>query len=378
MQNILCSLIILSTGLCVHAAKGQSTDKSGAVATSIPKQFQDTPSQARQPEQVLTRYPSGAINMERWVVENKDGDLVNHGPYVEFDIRGRIECSGEYKMGKRTGSWTKRISSTQLKDLIGKLPAGFKAPFESKADFQNGQLTKSWTCTDALGKLVFLWNFKNGKRDGESLLFDPRGQTLNSFHYQDNLVHGAAFDSRNSDHLQERLFDNGLELKVVTQYHPTQKRGKRRISTRQSYLIPSQLNLRKHDWSNQKITTAPALTHPPIPHGALVTYYSNGQKSCEGTYVQGQKMGQFNWWFSNGQKKASGRYLNDMETGTWSWWHENGIRQARGTFANGVKIDQWSTWNENGKLLKRLTPAAEPQKLRERAAELPAIGNTIK
>lgn len=328
-------------------------------------------------ERVQQRYPNRQIHIERWIIEDPNGNLVNHGDYKEFDLQGNLIAAGNYELGKKTGNWFKTISLEEMKKLLVGLPEGFHPPFESKADFRKGVLHGEWTCTDKDGKLVFLWHFDEGKRHGESLWFLPNGETVQMLTYDKNRVHGPALTRSRTGAAVDLTFVQGRQLRVDTDYFPRTLPDRRFIKSRKTFLYPSELNLAKHDWDSSSVTFEKVSADEPIPHGPFIVFYSNGQKAAQGTYDRGQRSGEFTWWYSNGQKKTTGHYVDDLEDGPWSWWHENGLRMARGSFVAGKKIDQWSVWNPQGQLVKRVD---NPQLLegRESIAETPEKRSRIR
>lgn len=308
-----------------------------------------------QGERITQRFPSGNIAIERWVIESENGDFVNSGPYVEYSINGDIVVAGKYHLGSREGTWSKQLDAKNVQPLAGKLDNGFKAPFTSKAHFERGKLTGDWTCSDANGSLIFLWSFVDGKRHGESLWFNSKGEIIQSIPYENDLAHGLAkFNFQKETPANDVRFERGRMLKDERDFFPAGKNGKQIIKSQQSYLVSTSVNLAGHDWGASQVQYQAFDADDNVPHGPLVTFFSNGQRESEGQYEYGKRTGTFVWWYSNGQRKTVGEYANDKEQAEWSWWHPNGIRQARGLFNDGNRVAEWSTWNSDGKLIARV------------------------
>lgn len=317
---------------------------------------------AGEAELVQQRFTNGRVNVERWVVETADGDFVNHGTYVRYNEAGQVVVSGRYDMGMRSGDWSREISGKEVEGLTRQALQGFKAPFASKAVFKNGQLNGDWTCSDSTGKLVFVWTFEKGKRNGPSTLFNAKNEVVASVQYKDNLADGPARVITAAGRSPEDIeFDNGRMLQRVAQYYPAQKVSptnrqaapKKALKSEDWFLVATPFNITSNSWERSEVTYQPTEQFEKIRHGRAVTFFPNGQRESEGQYEKGKRTGVFVWWYPNGQQKTVGEYKQDKEEGRWDWWHENGMREATGTFASGTKVERWSVWSPEGRLVKR-------------------------
>ncbi len=305
-------------------------------------------------ELVKQRYPNGAIHIERWVTETADGDFVNHGAYTEYDPAGQVARSGDYENGLRHGSWSQLITADEIKQLVGQLGGSFKAPFFSKVDFAQGQMSGNWTCSDADGKPVFVWGFKEGARSGLSSWFDGSGEIIRAVTYRDNLAHGPAKVIVTKDGKPEDIqFEEGRMRHHVEQWYPASKGSKRTLKSQDWYLVPTPLNLAAHDWEANRVEHQNVNEEDRIRHGLSVSYYPNGNRQAQGEYNYGKRTGTFSWWYSNGQERTVGAFEDDVEQGEWTWYHENGMKEARGNYNAGEKIATWSVWDPTGKLVQR-------------------------
>ena len=57
---------------------------------------------------------------------------------------------------------------------------------------------------------------------------------------------------------------------------------------------------------------------------AVADYYSSGQILARGSYMNGQKQGDWLFYYPNGQLQRQGTYQNNVPTGTWKFWHQSG------------------------------------------------------
>lgn len=306
-------------------------------------------------ELVRQRFPSGAVQIERWVLESDSGDFVNHGPFRKYDLEGSTVVQGQFHNGQRIGDWSQVLSSDQVRQLSGFSGLGFEPPYTSKATFRDGQLDGRWTCVDGVGLPVFEWRFEQGKRHGQSIWYNSQGVTVQKLNYVRNQVEGDALVFEQPDERpREVVFDQGRERERIDQWYPLERGAQRRLLSQTWYLTPAKHNLNSHDWSSGIIEFEPADPSLRVRDGKSITFYRNGQRESEGQYCDDVRIGTFVWWYATGQQSTLGEYRNDKEQGEFSWWHENGMKQAHGRYSDGQKIGNWAFWSPTGKLLQRV------------------------
>lgn len=304
-------------------------------------------------ELIRQRFPNGKPQIERWVAEDAEGNIVNHGKYVEYDASGATIASGNYAFGQRDGVWTKQLTNEQTQQLIGQVEKGFTAPFTSRASFKQGQLDGEWTVSDARGNPLAIWSYASGVRRGSSSLFNSKGEVTQFITYQSNMADGPARVTAQGQAIKDTNFSDGMMLRQVDKWYPAVAGKQRVLQAQEWHLVPAPFNVAASDWDNNRIEYRSVATAEPIRHGLSVTFYPNGQRESEGNYERGQRSGTFAWWYVNGQQKTVGEYQNNVEQNEWTWWHENGMKQASGTFVEGRKTNEWSLWSPEGKLVKR-------------------------
>ncbi len=317
-------------------------------------------------EMIRQRFPNGKPHVERWVAEDTNGNLVNHGKYSEFDAQGAVVMTGVYAQGKREGTWTQQIDGAQVQGLLGLSDRGFAGPFTSQATFKDGVLDGDWTVADSKGRLISSWAYVDGARHGASTLYNAEGAVVQSLTYKNNRVDGPARLTETGAVAKEATFTEGLMLRQVDKWYPAATGKTRVLQSQTMQLVPAPFNVTNSDWANNSITYSSTDGIEPIRHGLAVTFYSNGQRESEGSYDRGRRVGTFAWWYPNGQQKTVGEYGNDHENGEWNWWHENGMKQASGFYADGRKVQEWSLWSTDGRLVKRTTPSDDASQIAER------------
>lgn len=344
---------------------GEETAEDAGVVSEAPV--------AHAAELIRQRFPNGKPQVERWVTEDAQGNIVNHGKYTEYDGQGTIIASGNYAFGQREGQWTKHIAEEQVRKLAGSTDKGFAAPFQSRANFVGGQLDGEWTIVDGKGRTVVSWTYMAGIREGVSKHFNSAGEVTQSITYKGNLADGPAFYGNAGEAPQDTQFANGLMLRQSDKWFPTTGSTPRVLQSQEWHLVPMPFNVASSDWSENKVEFQSTVGATPIRHGLSTTFYASGQREFEGNYDHGQRTGTFAWWYANGQQKTVGEYRSDKEHSEWTWWHENGMKQAAGMFADGRKIDEWSQWSPAGTLVKRTSPDDGAQVAERILADEPVV-----
>ena len=305
------------------------------------------------------RYPNGKLHIERYLAEDAEGNLVNHGPYKEYDPAGGLVRSGNYTMGKMEGPWFQVIPSPKVMLLTDKLDPGFRGPFRSEANFINGELHGEWLVTDASGKPILLWPFELGKRQGVSTWFNSMDSSVREISYSADIPHGPAAEmTQPQGEISRQEYVEGRVLKARTDwFSPGKKRGEEKL------LVAASQKIVAHDWWNNVVVSEP-FAGEPIRHGAFTTYYANGQKMSEGEFVMGEPHGEFTWWSENGQTQTTGAFASGKRVGNWVWWHPNGVKMVTGNYEGGSQVGQWSHWSVDGRLLTRAEgPSFSPKNL---------------
>ncbi|XZE54689.1 toxin-antitoxin system YwqK family antitoxin [Planctomycetaceae bacterium SH139] len=323
-------------------------------------------------ELIQQRYPDGSVFIERHVVEDAMGNLVNHGEFKEYNNKGEVVREGSYELGAMQGEWTQWIGVETLRQLTDTLDKGFKAPFRSQAQFSDNQVSGEWMVSDSAGNPVFVWQLVNGQRENVSLWYDSQGEVIREIFYSQNMPHGPAKIAAPASSpglastgraIKAVQFDRGRVVQSSTEWFDPQRKTKKKVE--QSMLVPLASEIASHDWWNSSLRQMPEPTSAAIRHGVVRRWYPNGQPAFVGNYKYGKQEGEFAWFYENGQPRGRGQYVNDMETGTWSWWHINGMKMAEGQYEAGNRVGIWSNWSATGQLVFRgpadalLTPSGE-------------------
>jgi antitoxin component YwqK of YwqJK toxin-antitoxin module len=303
-------------------------------------------------ELLQQRTADGRIHIERWVTEDASGNLVNNGLYKEYDSKGAIIRTGNFRMGKLDGAWKQTIPLAQAKQIADTIDAGFRAPFHSEANFVQGKLEGDWTLADAAGNAVAVLQFEDHKRTGASIWLNSRGKVVREIHYKQGIPDGPAVRLTSTQKEPEKIvYYQGKVLKSRTVWYDPDRRTKKKIE--ESFLVASGEQAVSHDWWDSQITTQALSAAGEVRHGMLVGWHSNGAKSVEGQFLNDKPVGQFQWWYPSGQLQSKGVYEDGLMTGTWAWWYPNGMKMLLGDFQQGEQAGLWSQWTAEGKLVQR-------------------------
>jgi antitoxin component YwqK of YwqJK toxin-antitoxin module len=316
---------------------------------------------AKEPEMLRQLYPDGNVHIERWVTEDSDGNLINHGNYKEFDGQGNLLRSGNFRMGELDGPWHQSLNLATTQSLIDTLDPGFRPPFKSEAIFSNGQLDGDWAVSDSAGKPVVIWQFVAGQRENASTWLNSRSQSVREINYVGGVPDGAASRVVPGSREPERFtYFKGQIVKSWTTWHDPDRRQYKK--SEETVLMPGADELVSHDWWNSQVVSNPVTSSPSIRHGRYVAWHTNGTKSIEGEFQHGQPVGEFQWWYPSGQLQGKGVYQDGLMSGSWTWWYPNGMKLLQGNYASGEQVGTWSQWAVDGQLV-----------LRENGSEFPYV-----
>jgi antitoxin component YwqK of YwqJK toxin-antitoxin module/predicted esterase len=101
-------------------------------------------------------------------------------------------------------------------------------------------------------------------------------------------------------------------------------------------------------------------------------FYENGQKRCEGDFLDGKKDGKWTYWYENGSKEMEEEYVKGKPHEKWTYWDKEGEKRGEGeffygtgvwrqwykgekkerieSFQKGIRHGRWLYWYENGRI----------------------------
>jgi antitoxin component YwqK of YwqJK toxin-antitoxin module len=271
-------------------------------------------------ELIEERFTSGDVKVRRYVVQDDEGNYVNHGPWTHFNQTGNAIGGGSFEMGRQQGKWYRILAASESKILSGKLYKDFKGPFRVDVDLVDGKLHGSWTVTDSKDRMCSEWHFDRGLRNGKSTWFHANGQLALEVDYVEGVVDGHV---RTYNGAGEQAAED-LYIRGRKHGSQTVKPAKGRAQAQGQVLFAPLASETGYDWWNCEIETAADRTGVDEKHGDWTWWYPNGQTYCTGHFDHGQPVGKWVFWHANGQKQFEGQYIAGVQTGEWRWWRDDG------------------------------------------------------
>lgn len=62
------------------------------------------------------------------------------------------------------------------------------------------------------------------------------------------------------------------------------------------------------------------------PEGTWISWYENGNKNSQGTYVDGEWHGVYKVWYPNGRLHYTGQYEHGARVGVWTYYDSTGAK----------------------------------------------------
>ena len=86
--------------------------------------------------------------------------------------------------------------------------------------------------------------------------------------------------------------------------------------------------------------------------GKVISYFKNGKTESEGTYLNGEKDGNWKYWYETGGYtfESKGSYKGGNRDGFWTYWYPNGEIREDGNFKLQERVGKWTYYNEDGSL----------------------------
>jgi len=321
-------------------------------------------------EVIRERYPNSAIKIERHVTQDADGNYYNHGLWTQWDEKGRLVGSGEYRYGKRQGRWVRQYAAGEAPMLNGPQYKDFLPPIFAEANFEDGAINGTWRVVDSKGRKVSEWEFDHGERNGKSVWYYPNGQKRREVDYRQGDIDGEVLEWGPDNKVASReKYVEGRRLAMQVDYYgPGQKRSEGMI------LFAKEITKTNYDfWTGTAALQVVGSEGANQRCGAWSWWHKNGQKQMEGQYEADMPTGKFAWWYANGQKQLQGEYISGKQQGRFTWWHDNGQKQLEGDYVAGVLSGKWTRWNKDGRVVEVGDYSADGKQIVQEPHPLPGV-----
>jgi len=176
-------------------------------------------------EVIEERYPSGALKLRREVSQDAEGNYHNNGAWIQYDERGSVLTAGEYRHGRRQGTWEHQYGSEEGKLFADAASQGFQGPLVTGATFDNGVLHGKWSVVDAQDRTICEWEFADGERHGKSVWYASTGRKKREANFSHGQLDGGVIDYDNSGKvIATHKYVSGGKLVKVEEFHAPGKR----------------------------------------------------------------------------------------------------------------------------------------------------------
>lgn len=296
-------------------------------------------------EVIEERYPNGTLKIAREVIQDAQGNYLNHGSWKMFNERGALLVEGQYYEDQRHGVWNRWYQAGEVAFLRQKPYTDFSAPFISQGIFDSGDLHGAWIISDAKHRKVCEIRFSHGEREGVATWYHANGRKMREMKFDKGVVHGDVVEWHPDGAVASKdVYDQGRRQIMQTVHY-----GGDAKKFSGQFLEPPLVAKKLDDWWKGEMASY-ASTGKPIKHGPYTAWHPNGAVRMKGEYKYDIPVGVFTWSYANGQKSLEGMYEDGKQQGEWSWWHDNGQRSIRGEFAAGNPAGKWIWWNTEGKV----------------------------
>ncbi len=223
--------------------------------------------------------------------------------YISFNYGGTKSIEGQYRLGKRTGTWKYYFEGNKLSHTI---------------EFDNDQMNGKRVDYYENGGTDRVVNHKDGERDGVLSKYDLDGSLIYQMRYDEGDPVAYAYPD-----------NNGKPVAEIP--------------------IPSGNGKVKTFFPNGKVSGEWAYADGTL-NGPDIMYYPNGQVRYAANYEYGNTQGPLKEYFSNGKIKSDYNYEQDNASGLCREYNEKGILKKECHFLNGNYHGLVKYYDDNGKL----------------------------
>lgn len=297
------------------------------------------------PMTIRQRYPDGKDQLIRQVIQDENGNYVNHGPWRLYNQRRELVARGQFDNGLMDGTW-ERWHPANSGGMFSKEPfTKFEGPFISTATFSDGKLDGVWIISDRNARKILEVPYRDGKRHGPATWYYPNSQRLRTVNFRNGFLDGPLmeWDEQNRIVRNDEYINGQKVVRVTSFFAPNQLKS-------ETYYLDGKLELGGEDswWDGEPAEYVNDGIR--VQHGPTVAWHANGQRKMAGQYKDDQRVGLFVWWHENGTRALAGRYQDGLKTGTWTWWHKNGMKSIEGEYKRDEPVGQWTWWNAGGEV----------------------------
>ena len=305
-------------------------------AVSILKKKSSKTTDSKRVEVLRTRYPSGAVQIERHVRRDKNNEAVNHGKWTMYTPNGAQIAHGTFRDGRPHGTWTRTYRGEEAKNILGKGQQGFALPLHSTTTFSDGLLHGQWTIVDDQQRKVRLWTFEREKLHGDSVAWYPSGNRLREAKYDRGTPSGQHREwSPEGKLLESNAFRFG---RLLSDHRSTYENGN--VKSEGAHLLPRyRISTDVWWWDGNVNMSVTAIKGTRERTGLWAYYHENGNLAHTGEYLRNLPEGKHEWYHESGKLKATGKYLAGKPNGQWAWYQADGTLARSKVFVQEESLE---------------------------------------
>ena len=240
---------------------------------------------------------------------------------------------------------------------------------------KDGEKNGPWVEYYPNGKdIIFKGSYKNGEKDGDWVFYYMNGNIELEGTFKNDLKDGVwAQYYRDGNLIRKELYNNGEYVRRISL--------KESETPKKKLFVPRRLsgeNSRWFEWNkDQPIVDGVQInqyTHDGKKTGIWEEYFTDGQLSMKGSYIDnkkegiweeydeydgsiqkgpyknGKKDGKWVFYYMNGNIENEGSFKDDLKDGIWEWYYSNGKLYSKGSFKDDERDGIWEEYYENGQL----------------------------
>jgi len=311
------------------------------------------------------------VKEEYYVLE---GDTLKHGSYKKFNQEGEVIISGVYHYGKKDSIFTEyyqgeiphRIIPYKDDIISGDVYVySFGGDLEYKESYNGNRYKKSTKDNKVLaegffsnglldstlieyypdGKVKKKDQFKDGKRDGKSFIYDKKGTLIQELEYRNGVIDGEIISYNPDGKIKIRAKYKDGELNgIVREYYPNGN-----IKTESTYKNNVQDGAAKSYYEDGKLKSEEFYIQGTL-HGYFKTYYPEGGIYTESIITDGKRNGEFKSYNRKGILILEGGYKDGILEGDNKAYYDDGKIKHKFNYKNGKKIGKNITYFPNGNI----------------------------
>lgn len=306
---------------------------------------------------IKTYYPSytdaqgqtGKLELrEEYSAKISGTDTLKHGNYTSyFEISGVKQRQGVFENGKENGLFIDYYENSKVKwsrEYDSGLLTGTEAYFSPQGEMKyeatykntpssNGDISTSYKKFSPSKKLLAKGSMLNGELNGELKEFYPNEQLQQTFTFTNGSKNGpfVVYDRKGQKIQSGNYISDDLSDSLTT-YYPSAK-----VKSKAFFQHGHPHGELKEFYKNGTIKRLMTYNHDTLD-GPIIKYFESGQVKSTSTYVKGHINGEFESFYESGQIESKRTYQYGLKQGKGQDYFINGTIH-RDLFYKDDKLD---------------------------------------